>query len=144
MTLHALWVRGCGHSHVFADLPLVSKHLHGILITMNKWPWFFFSHFFLFTVTLYLLHLSFVCTSGLIVLYVRINTEYIYYCTYIKDNVRTGVANCLCTHECYFGVYCPSCEATRDMNTKLNFEWVHEEFVTAVHRPTWRVCHDST
>ena len=39
----------------------------------------FFSHtFFLFTVTLYLLHLSFVCTSCLIVLYVRINTEYMY------------------------------------------------------------------
>ena len=36
----------------------------------------FFSHIF-FTVTLYLLHLSFVCTSCLIVLYVRINTEYI-------------------------------------------------------------------
>ena len=40
----------------------------------------FFSHFFLlFTVTLYLLYLSFVCTSCLIVLYVRINTEYIIY-----------------------------------------------------------------
>ena len=40
---------------------------------------FYFSlTIFLFTVTLYLLHLSFVCTSCLIVLYVRINTEYIY------------------------------------------------------------------
>ena len=40
---------------------------------MSKWLWFsFHCH------ALYLLHLSFVCTSCLILLYVRINTEYLY------------------------------------------------------------------
>ena len=42
---------------------------------MSKWLWLFF---FFHCHALYLLHLSFVCTSCLIVLYVRINTEYIY------------------------------------------------------------------
>ena len=63
-----------------------SLRLHGILITVSKWlvlsfvplnP--IFSSHLLFTVTLYWLHLPFVCTSGLIVLYM--------YCTLYILNI---------------------------------------------------------
>ena len=32
--------------------------------------------------------------------------------------------------ERYFGVYFPSCEATREINTKINLEWARKQFVT--------------
>ena len=35
--------------------------------------------------------------------------------------------------ECYFGVYFPSCAATREINTKITLEWAHKQFVTRVH-----------
>ena len=53
--------------------------------------------------------------------------------SYIKDNVYTLVANCLCTHECYFGVYFPSCGATKEINTKITLERVREQFVVSVN-----------
>ena len=37
------------------------------------------------------------------------------------------------SREGYFGVYFPSCEATRETNTKITLEWAHEQFVTRVH-----------
>ena len=35
--------------------------------------------------------------------------------------------------EGYFGVYFPSCEATREINTKITLEWGQKQFVTRVH-----------
>ena len=35
--------------------------------------------------------------------------------------------------EGYFGVYFPSCAATREINTKMTLEWAHKQFVTRVH-----------
>ena len=32
-----------------------------------------------------------------------------------------------------FGVYLPSCIATREIKTKMTFEWAHQQFVTRVH-----------
>ena len=37
------------------------------------------------------------------------------------------------SREGYFGVYFPSCAATREINTKITLEWVHKQFVTRVH-----------
>ena len=37
------------------------------------------------------------------------------------------------SREGYFGVYFPSCEATREINTKITLEWVQKRFVTRVH-----------
>ena len=31
----------------------------------------------------------------------------------------------------YFGVYFPSCEATREINTKITLEWAQKRFVIA-------------
>ena len=33
----------------------------------------------------------------------------------------------------YFGVYFPSCEATREINTKMTLEWAQKHFVARVH-----------
>ena len=33
----------------------------------------------------------------------------------------------------YFGVFFPSCEATREINTKITPEWAQKRFVTIVH-----------
>ena len=45
--------------------------------------------------------------------------------------------------EGYFGVYFPSCEATREINIKIALEWAHKEFITRVetlfHFTLW--CH---
>ena len=38
-----------------------------------------------------------------------------------------------CSQEGYSGVYFPSCEATREMNTKITFQWAQKQFVTRVH-----------
>ena len=35
--------------------------------------------------------------------------------------------------ECYFCVYFPSCEATREINTKITLSWALKQFVTRVH-----------
>ena len=35
--------------------------------------------------------------------------------------------------QCYFGVYFPSCEATREINTKITLSWVLKQFVTRVN-----------
>ena len=37
------------------------------------------------------------------------------------------------SREGYFGVYFPSCEATREINTKITLEWVQKRFVTRVY-----------
>ena len=37
------------------------------------------------------------------------------------------------SREGYFGVYFPSCEATREINTKTTLEWAQKQFVTRVH-----------
>ena len=36
------------------------------------------------------------------------------------------------SREGYFGVYFPSCEATRKIYTKMALEWAHKEFITRV------------
>ena len=37
------------------------------------------------------------------------------------------------SREGYFGVYFPSCAATREINTKITLEWACKQFVTRVH-----------
>ena len=37
------------------------------------------------------------------------------------------------SQEGYSGVYFPSCEATREINTKITLEWAQKRFVTRVH-----------
>ena len=37
------------------------------------------------------------------------------------------------SREGHFGVYFPSCEATREINTKITLEWAQKQFVTRVH-----------
>ena len=37
------------------------------------------------------------------------------------------------SEEGYFCVYCPGCEASREMNTKITLEWAQKQFVTRVH-----------
>ena len=37
------------------------------------------------------------------------------------------------SREGYFGVYFPSCVATREINTKITIEWAHKQFATRVH-----------
>ena len=34
------------------------------------------------------------------------------------------------SREGYFGVYFPSCEAMREINTKITVEWAQKQFVT--------------
>ena len=46
-------------------------------------------------------------------------------------NVCAVMTNCLCTHECYFGVYFPSC--FWEIKTKITLSWVHKQFVTEVY-----------
>ena len=35
--------------------------------------------------------------------------------------------------ESYFGVYFPSFEATREINTEITLRWAHKQFLTRVH-----------
>ena len=37
------------------------------------------------------------------------------------------------SREVYFGVYFPSCEAMREINTKITLEWAHKPFSRRVH-----------
>ena len=37
------------------------------------------------------------------------------------------------SREGYFGVYFPSCEATREINIQITLEWAQKRFVTRVH-----------
>ena len=76
----------------------------------NGSDFFSLTYFFLFTVTLYLLHLSFVCTSCLIVLYVRINTEYIYILKRMNMPYRLCLFKLLLTR--VFGINCCIWEST--------------------------------
>ena len=39
----------------------------------------------------------------------------------------------ICSQEVYFGVYFPSCEAMREINTKIVLMWTHKQFVMKVH-----------
>ena len=39
----------------------------------------------------------------------------------------------ICSQEVYFGVYFPSCEAMREINTKIVLIWTHKQFVMKVH-----------
>ena len=55
---------------------------------------------------------------------------------HIENNWCTRVTNCVQrSWEDYFGVYVyfPSCEATKEINTKITLEWVQKQFVTRVH-----------
>ena len=47
------------------------------------------------------------------------------------------------SREGYFGVYIPSCEATREINTKITLEWAQKQFVTRVHT-SFYLLHDKT
>ena len=47
------------------------------------------------------------------------------------------------SREGYFGVYFPSCAATREINTIITLEWVHKQFVTRVHT-SFNFLHDIT
>ena len=47
------------------------------------------------------------------------------------------------SREGYFGVYFPSCEATRGINTKITLEWAQKRFVTRVHT-LFYFLHDKT
>ena len=48
-----------------------------------------------------------------------------------------------CSWEGYFGVYFPSCEAKREINTKITLEWAQKQFVTRVHT-LFYFLHDTT
>ena len=37
------------------------------------------------------------------------------------------------SQEDFFGVYFPSCFATRQINSKITIKWAHKQFVTTVH-----------
>ena len=37
------------------------------------------------------------------------------------------------SREGYFGVYFPSCEAAREINTKITLKWAQKQFVARVH-----------
>ena len=37
------------------------------------------------------------------------------------------------SREGYFSVYFPSCEATREINTKITLEWAQKQFITRIH-----------
>ena len=37
------------------------------------------------------------------------------------------------SREGYLGVYFPSCEATKEINSKITFKWAQRQFVTKVH-----------
>ena len=39
----------------------------------------------------------------------------------------------LCSLECYFGVYFPSCEAMREISTKMTLSWAQKQFGSQVH-----------
>ena len=45
--------------------------------------------------------------------------------------------------EGYFGVYFPSCEATKEINTKITLEWAQKRLVTRVHT-LFYFLHDKT
>ena len=40
---------------------------------------------------------------------------------------------CERSREGYFGVYFPSCDATREINTKITHDWAQKQLVTRVH-----------
>ena len=42
-----------------------------------------------------------------------------------------------------FGVYFPSCEAAREINTKITLEWAQKQFIMGVHT-LFYVSHDIT
>ena len=54
---------------------------------------------------------------------------YILVVGYIENNVCTRVTNCFSAHSVYF----LSCEATREINTKVTLEWAQKLFVPRVH-----------
>ena len=47
------------------------------------------------------------------------------------------------SREGYFGAYFPSCDATKEMNTKISLEWAQKQFVTRVHT-SFIFLHDTT
>ena len=47
------------------------------------------------------------------------------------------------SREGHFGVYFPSCEATRQINTKITLEWAQKQFVMRVHT-SFYFLHDIT
>ena len=49
------------------------------------------------------------------------------WCMYSSDELFR------CWRQGYFGVYFPSCEATREINTKITLWWVQKQFFTRVH-----------
>ena len=51
----------------------------------------------------------------------------------IEDNAKVVVENCLCAQERVILALFPSCEATKEISTKITLSWVHIRFVTTVH-----------
>ena len=47
------------------------------------------------------------------------------------------------SREGYFGVYFPSCAATREINIKITLEWAHKQFITRIHT-LFHFLHDMT
>ena len=65
---------------------------------------------------------------------------------YIKNNACNSYSSdelFLRSRDGYFGVYFPSCEATREINTKITLEWMHKQFVTWVYT-LFHFLHDIT
>ena len=79
-----------------------------------------------------------------------LNKIYTFYCAiclvgdesvHIKLGIRIQRSR-----EGYFGVYFPSCEAMREINTKITLEWAQKQFVTRVHTSFYflRARHDES
>ena len=60
-------------------------------------------------------------------IYVIKEMKHIEWCVYSSDELFQR------SRECYFLVYFPSCEATREINTKITLEWAQKQFVSRVH-----------
>ena len=76
-------------------------------------------------------------TSILVKIYCVITRLYGELCMYSSDELFQR------SQEGYFDVYFPSCEATRETNTKITLEWTQKQFVTRVHTLS-NILHDIT
>ena len=54
-------------------------------------------------------------------------------CTYIKWCMYSIGEVPMRSREGYFGVYFPSCAATKEINTKITLKWACKQFATRVH-----------
>ena len=57
-----------------------------------------------------------------------------YNSAYSEINVWTGVVNCLCAHQSYFGVYFLGGQVLKKkMNAKITLKWAYEQFIITVN-----------